>query len=215
MQLERAAAVHQGLLVAAEMGADPAHAVLRVGDRGRIGERPAQSQRLDAVFKGLGVVVLLAEQQREPVLGLPGAGPVAELDEETERPSQVRVGRLVVAEPAAHVAEVVVHVGEGIGVAEPVRRRQRRPLHREHLVHPAVPLQLRRPVPGQLPAVLVKPVRGGELEDAAEHALLGLEPAERRLVAAIGRIRRVGRAVVPLRVPPCPPCLPGGRTPRR
>ena len=57
-----------------------------------------------------------------------------------QRPPQVRVGRLVVAKPAAHVAEVVVHVGERIGVPQPVRRRQGQPLHREHLMQPTAPL---------------------------------------------------------------------------
>ena len=138
------------------------------------------------------------------MLRLPDAGPVAELGEQLERPPQVQVGRLVVAEPAAHVAEVVVHVGERVGVAEPVRRRQRRALHREHLVHPAAPLQLRRPVPGELPAVLVEPVGGGQLEDAAQHPLLGDEPGQRRLVGAIGAAPR--RSDRPLG---------GRRTPRR
>ena len=189
------------------MSADPADRILRVGDRRRIGERPAQSQRLEGVLEGLGVTVLLAEQQGKPVMGLPDAGPVAELDEKRERAPQVRVGRLVVTEPGAHVAQVVVHVGERNGVAEPVRRRQGQLLDREHLMHPTASLQLRRPEPGQHPAVLVKPVRGGELEDAAQYPLLGQEPAQRRLVGGIGgsvgggiggvgcsggRVRRVG-----------------------
>ena len=87
----------QRLLVPAKMGADPADHVLRVGDRGRVGERAPQPQRLDAVLEGLGVAVLLAEQQRQAVLGLPDAGPVTELDEQAERPPQVQAGRLGVA----------------------------------------------------------------------------------------------------------------------
>ena len=153
------------------------------------------------MLEGLGVAVLLGQQHGEPLLRPPDAGPVAELGEELKRPPQVQVGRRVVAEPAAGVAEVVVHVGERVGVAEAVGRRQGRPLHREHLVHPAAPLQLRRPEPGQLPAVLVKPVRDGELEDAAQHPLLGPEPGQRRIVGP----DRVGAAVAGAR----------SRTPRR
>jgi hypothetical protein len=113
------------------------------------------------VLKSLGVAVLPGEQRGEPLLSLADAGPVAELGVELKSAPQVQVGRQVVAEPVVRVAEVVMDVGERVGVAEPVRRYQGCALRREYLVHPAAPFQLRRPEPGELPAVLVKPVRDG------------------------------------------------------
>jgi hypothetical protein len=100
------------------------------------------------VLERLGVPVLAAQQDRDPVLGMPDPGAVAELGVKLERPPQMLIAFGVVAQPAAGVAEVEMGVGEPVGIAQAAGRGQRRPLHREHLMHSAAPIQLRRQDPG-------------------------------------------------------------------
>ncbi len=101
---------------------------------------------------------------------MPHVALVAEVGEELKRLPQVLVGRAVVAEAPAHVAELAVHVGERVPVAEPARGERGGALHREQLVQGAAPVEQRRPVPGELPAVLVLAPGGGLLDDVVQDA---------------------------------------------
>jgi hypothetical protein len=201
VHLQRAAAVPQRRVGLAEVGENPAHRVLRVRDRRVVVERAAQPQRLHRVVERLVVAVLLAEQHAETVTHAAQAGPVAELGEELERLPQVLLGPAVVAQVAARLAEFAVHVTECLAVTEPARRQQGGALRGEDLVHPAAPVEQRRPAPGELPAVLVVVLRRGLVDGVMQRAVLHAEPGERGVVGA-GTGELLGRHAVKRRRQP-------------
>ena len=107
--------------------------------------------------------------------------------------------RVTLDDPQAIVAafhdQVVVHVGEGARVAEPVRGVQGHALDQEHGVKPSAPLEQRRPGPGDLPAVLVVAIVCGHPDDVVQNAVLRGEPGECRVVGSVA-VESLGRQAV-------------------
>jgi hypothetical protein len=109
-------------------------------------------------------------------VGLRRAGAVAQLGIDAQRPFQVGVGVLVVAEPGVGVPELPVGEGVGRPVTEPLGGGQGDLLGGDPVV--PVPQQIQEPPqrPGDLPRVGIKALLQRLSRRGHQHLALGLEP---------------------------------------